>query len=418
MIQSAQLGMWCVAITLLICSAFAIRYYRKSQDIFHPIVFWSAFYACFMGFGYVVQYFVVRSFQKRVHTDWIGFMILVGYLSFLVGFAAIPRRTQTITKVDGQPRILTIIKERILLLFFAAFVAGLLFYYFRGEIIYLGGTEMGRFEAVSGWGYVYQLMMGFSFVIPVLISSHWYFGRQPGNVELLLIAIALLFIGASLNRGPIIWLVFSMLFSYHYLVKRARIRALVWWAAVLVLFGAAVGIMRDLQDWSFPRLGNRILLESRIHVQNLSMHLVVADKMGPVGFQPLLMSLSILAPGPQPDFGTFIKEEIGLKTVPSITLIGEGYFSARLVGIVISFVALGALLSWTYSHFRRVTTLRSLMIYMFLLFAASSAINYGIAERINSTLINLVLAVVIIPKETVRRGDPLIMSGLEVSSHS
>ena len=161
-------------------------------------------------------------------------------------------------------------------------------------------------------------------------------------------------------------------------------------SAVIIIYFRSPGVT----------LLDRITNEIDVHVRNLNFFMCNMDKIDILGLFPFIQNISMLLPGHQPDFGTWLKDHLGLSFLGggiSVTLLGEGMMTGRLIGVMLEFFLVGYILRWSYVRLANTHSLRNLLIYVLIACRASSAINYGISKELIGTLYAMCLIVIIIP---------------------
>ncbi len=376
--------------------------YQK-RDIFSPYIFFPMFYLLWMGGGYLVNFYEHTLFYSAFYSR-IAFLILLSYFCWLIGLH-FPKIKFTPPSVRSAPLVGVLPNgigyERTIQFSALVAVIGLLFsavFYTQSiKTLLSGPIESTRYSITFGRGYISYLANSVTIAVPVYIGTKWYFDKKLTIVDYCLMALPVMLMSISLNRAPILWYIISFIVVYHYIKKHISFKKGMFFAFLLFLLAIGIILIRA-PGTTFIQ---RILIEIRVHVLNLSLYLNNLDKVGNLNFQSFLLNLSMLLPGHQPDFGLWLKERLGLNFLGggiSVTLIGEGMMNARLFGVILESFFLGYLLNIVYGRFKQSFSLRYLFIYFILITRAASAINYGMSKEIISTLYGLVLVMLIIPK--------------------
>ncbi len=396
-------GYWLILPTVIIAVWTALVGYRKGRDIFSPLCFFSGFYLLWMVGGYLINY-SDRSFHLAEHYRTIPFYILIGYLSFLVGYLIPVIESKKTISYKVNYKKYPPIKKNLYVIYFIAFIFSILYYAMTWRILMSGLIHQTRFEAISGMGYIYHVMELFYYFFLVYLATKWFFKSAFTVFDWVLLILALLPLLIHFHRGPIIWIIISLISYRHYISKKVSIKKLMVLAVVLFCLGAFLGNLREGNKNMaiFLRASNEI----KVHVWNLSRHMSKSREIGvPLGIKPVWMAVALLAPGPDLDFSRWLQEKFGYPDIPSITLIGEGYMSYFIWGVILEFFILGFLLRQVYYLFVKKPGLRNLCIYIFLLTQSCSAITFGINKVLVSTIYFIGLSIILIPGDTVLPAD-------------
>jgi oligosaccharide repeat unit polymerase len=375
----------------------------EKREVFSPYIFFPIFYLLWMGGGYLINFYGHTLFSHMFYSQ-IAFLILLAYLSWFIGlhFPKIklsPPSPQAAPLAEGIPQgfgydrtthislLITIIGLLFSALFYSQAISTLL----------SGPIEETRYTMTFGRGYLSYLANSVTIAIPIYIGTKWYFRKSLNIVDYMLIMLPVVLMAISLSRAPILWYIISFIIIYHYIKKPISLKKGILFAILLFVLSIAIILVRAPGTTFLER----ILIEIRVHVLNLSLYLNNLDTVGNLNFQSFILNLSMLLPGHQPDFGLWLKDKLGLNFLGggiSVTLIGEGMMNARLLGVIIEFFVIGYILNIMYGRFRRFYSLRNLFIYFILISRAVSAINYGLSKEIIVILYGLILVVIIIPK--------------------
>ncbi len=382
----------------------------EKREVFSPYIFFPIFYLLWMGGGYLINFYGHTLFSHAVYSQ-IAFLILLAYLSWFIGlhFPKIklsPPSPQAAPLSGAVPKGMWYDRttQISLLITIIGLVFSAVFYSQSISTLLSGPIEETRYTMTFGRGYLSYLANSVTIAIPIYIGAKWYFGKKLNITDYCLIMLPIVLMSISLSRAPILWYIISLIIIYHYIKKRISLRKGIFVAILLFILAIAIISVRAPGTTFIER----ILIEIRVHVLNLSLYLNNLDTVGNLNFQSFILNLSMLLPGHQPDFGLWLKEKLGLNFLGggiSVTLIGEGMMNARILGVVIEFFIIGYILNIMYGRFRRFYSLRNLFIYFILISRAASAINYGLSKELIGTLYGLVLVMIIIPKY-VYYGNP------------
>lgn len=403
---------WLVLLPILTTVAKGI--YRK-KTVFEPDIFFPAYYLFWMGGGYLLSFYR-RNAIGLTHPGFsqLAFLILLAFLFWLIGYHT-PRLKffpapahQPVSNAsasdDGYNRVMCLC-----LMMLIAGLAGTAIFYLGGALkILLGGfIEETRVEMIFGRGYLLFLAKSINTVVPIYIGTKWYFGKKLEIADYWLLAISLLLIALPFNRRPILWFIITLLILFHYLKRNISYKkSLIYF--FLFLFTAVIMFQIRSPDKSFS---NRFINEIIVHVGNIGLYLQNLELIGNQGLTPFIMNLKMLLPGHQIDFGLWLKERLGM-TFPgggiSLTLVGEGMITGRIVGVALEAFLIGYILKLAYLKFSRCFSLRNLFIYIIILYKAAEAINYGLALLMISTLFEIGLVLIIVPSNVfyVRKESP------------
>jgi hypothetical protein len=390
-------GLYLLFSTVVAGGALMVWDYLRKKDVFSPLFFFTSFYLLWMCGGFFLNY-IIGSFFDMKHQKIIPLYIFIGYVSFVFGYCFPVIKKKKIIDLSPKKSAYSDIIKNLSVAYSIAFLSAVLYYSLRWKVLFGGPIQQTRFQAVAGFGYIYHLMAIFSFFILVFLASKWFFEKPITLYDWLLIFIAFIPLTLHLHRGPIIWLVIWIIFARHYLVKRVNLKKMLICAIVLIFLAAFIQSLR----WSGRSLHWRVLNEVRVHVYNLSFHLTKSEEIGvPLGIKPIWMSIALLKPGPDVDFAIWLKEQYDVVSIPSVTLIGEGFMSYKILGIILEFSLIGFLVKQFYYLFRNMPSLRNLYLYMILICQSCSAITYGLHKVLISTVFGMILAFLIIPKNTL-----------------
>ncbi|MBN1799625.1 MAG: hypothetical protein JW822_13700 [Spirochaetales bacterium] len=379
------------------CIIVIIKDYLKKRDIFSPLFLFTFFYLFWMGGGYVINY-LFSTFFASEHKKLIPVFLFIGYAFFYLAYSlpVIIKKKQ----ITLQPNLkkYPVINSHLLIIYCIALFSSVVYYFLRGSSLFSGAIQQTRFEAVSGFGYIYHLMMMFTFFIYAYLGNKWFFKKQTNVFDWLLILIALVLPSAHLHRGPIIWSIIYILVLRHYLIKKISFSQMLLYVILIFYLAAFIQNLR----WQGLPLTERIVGEIKVHIYNLSFHLTKTEQIGvPLGIKPIWMSIAMLKPGPDLDFASWLKDQYGFEAVPSVTLIGEGFLSYKVLGIILEFIFIGFLLKQFYYLYKTTPSLRNLCLYIIIVCQSCSAVMYGLHKVLISTAFGVVLTFLVIPKQTL-----------------
>jgi len=290
-----------------------IKQIAVKADIFSPPVFFSSFFLLFMGVGYTIC-FNQNYFGRHPVYSQIAFLILLAYFCWLIGFS-LPRLkifsppVHSVTppvKIDAAYR-------RTMYLSLAITIVGLsalTIFYLGGafRILISGMAEESRYMMTFGRGYLYYLGNSINISIPIYIGSKLYYKKKLQFFDFGIIVFSLLFISLSLSRSNMLWYLVSFIIIYHYLIKKIPYFRAFYCAGILFIIAVSILYLR------FPGAKIKVLFlnELSVHIKNIGLYLLNSKKLGYLGLFPLKTNLSMLLPGHQPDFGLWLKSELGL----------------------------------------------------------------------------------------------------------
>jgi phosphate/sulfate permease len=396
-------GYWLILPTVIITLWAVFSGYRKSRDLFSPLCFFTGFYLLWMVGGYLINY-SDRSFHMAAHYRTIPIYILIGYVSFLLGYLIPVIEAKKTISYRVNDREYPVIKKHLYIIYFVAFLFSILYYAMTWRILMSGSIHQTRFQAIAGMGYIYHVMELFYYFFLVYLATKWFFKKSFKLFDWVLLILALLPLLIHFHRGPIIWIIISLISYRHYANRKVNFKKLIVSAAILFCLGAFMGNLREgKKNMSiFLRASN----ELKVHVWNLSRHMSNSKEIGvPLGPRPVWMAVALLMPGPDLDFSRWLQEKFDYPDIPSITLIGEGYMSFLVWGVILEFFIIGFLLKQVYYLFSKKPSLRNLCIYIFLLTQSCSAITFGINKVLVSTIYFIGLSIILIPRDTILAVD-------------
>jgi oligosaccharide repeat unit polymerase len=254
------------------------------------------------------------------------------------------------------------ISRPILVLLMALFCAGLatafvLFAVMGGPAVLGTNVEDARIEARRGLGFL--VIATISLVtLPALVFVAEAARRRSGRLPAALgLTVGVVVLGLLGQRYPVVVLILGaawlVLTTHNRLPSRRSIIVL----GILVVAGLVVGgILRAGEAISTDLFTARLTWLGYVNTANIeTLVQLIPDRIGYLFGRGYLIDLAVLVPGPQPNFGEWLKTEAGLDFPGggiTIGLIGESY--ANWGPVVAIAAMLGA--GWSYARVRRVLT--------------------------------------------------------------
>ena len=373
----------------------------RKDEIFSPSVFFSCFYLLWMGLGFAIYFFQGFHANYPIYAR-MAFLLLIAYFAWMIGlhFPRLRFFASTRTTPRSPELIASGYKWGIYcsLIFTILAIASIILFYAGGGLrILMGGlVEETRYAMTFGRGHLYFLGNSLTVTIPMYIGVKLYYRKKIDLFDYGLIVSSLVLISLSLSRSHLLWYLVRLVITFHYLRKQIVYRRAILYAVVVLIIAVAIVYLR------YPTFGFgvRFLNEISVHIKNLGLFMINESKIGRLGLAPIIMNLSMLLPGHQPDFGIWLKELLGLTFIGggiSIPVVGEGMLSAGLAGVIAEMFIIGLILRISYHRFQKRSSLRSLFIYIILLCKCANAIGYGIAVNVISVAYELLLVFIIIP---------------------
>ena len=235
------------------------------------------------------------------------------------------------------------------LMVFLAFLLTGFFFYKTGFSAYLSGdVEFSRVEAKKGYGAVVLLaenlaIMGSSLY---LVSS-----KKIKTSWVILLFISIFVVGFFGSRAPILKIILVSYILYYSLRNRfPSILRLMSVGVFLFIILIAIGSLRKgVGEDFFEIFVARFFWRPFVTAYNLDM--ILESFREPIYGQGLLIELKTLLPGYSPNFGTWVKEELGLEfdggSVTS-SFIGIGHINYGVFGALIYPFFYGFLLNLLY----------------------------------------------------------------------
>lgn len=336
---------WMLATLGLGLAAIAYRVYRG--DLFNPLLvaflYGTVFF--FLGLTYAVNYEEDGIFLLPI-TRW-----LVIY-SFLVVFACLMffrlKRNPAVLGETALPdhRAVDVLAAGILLI--GAVVLTGIWLVGAGFNPFAQGFESSRIEARQGLGVISLVLIALSSVSGLVLATAASIHPALRAMGLL---VASLVLYATGNRAPLLrFLLAAFVLLPMVNGRRVSMAALAAGSAVLLALMAVLGAVRKGINNNFTELSSA-LLDWRPFVNIYNLDLVLRSDLGmhPLMGESILIELRTLAPGYQPNFGTWLKDYLGLQFEGgSVTAsyVGVAYADFGLIGALLAPFAFSFILDW------------------------------------------------------------------------
>jgi oligosaccharide repeat unit polymerase len=253
-------------------------------------------------------------------------------------------------------------------------------------------------------GYVYYLAR--TIAVPSLLAIVYFFlhrRRLSNPARLLWLAIAalgLLALAASGYRNGVVFVLFTAVVAYSYLVRRVRLWYAAVFVAVLLVLVAAYGLFRSQGAiaWDTAAIARRLLHEVAVVPVGLAN---ILDKFpSEIDFfygRGMLLGFLALAPGEQPVLGLLLKDLLGLDYAGggfSPSILGSFYLEFGWPGVVGGMFLYGLLLAFLFQRLRRHPSEYPSLFYSFTLVYSLVAIRTGLLNDIFAVWFLVVLSAV------------------------
>jgi oligosaccharide repeat unit polymerase len=370
-------------------------------DLFAPHVAFPAAYAGLYGVGSL--WFAHGRGPSQVLRLYPFYF--VGLLAYLGGVVAVSFLSRGQSVADGPQR--SWIPRRLALataLLFAVSATLSAWIMFRTGIPILSSdVETSRTLVLPQvGGYVYYLAR--TIAVPALLAIVSLFLRRLSTpARLLWLAIAvlgLLALAASGYRNGVVFVLFTAVVAYSYLVRRVRLWYAAIFVAVLLILVAAYGLFRfqGAITWDATAIARRLLQEMAVVPVGLA-HIL--DKFpSEVDFfhgRGMMLGFLALAPGEQPVLGPLLKEIIGLDYAGggfSPSILGSFYLEFGWPGVAGGMFLYGMLLAFLFQRVRRHPSEYPTLFYSFTLVYSLVAIRTGLLNDIFVVWFLIVLSAV------------------------
>lgn len=324
-------------ILLIACACISILITKKTSNLtnlFNPFIyfFWIYFIFCFVALFYrdIYDYSLIIS-AKTVTLILLG-LILFPAGGFLANHRARAGLTQTSLEslVSNSPRGLKTNSSIIALSIATPIIIATIFISYTGKLLWL--TESFDDERViirQGIGWISILGITSAYVASIYSSIHFYKQRSPLKIIITTTALALCALSYG-NRAPgFEILVIGGIFFWVLVFKKIRPIHIISGFAALITLMMALGLIRQGLDTSLENIYKQILWRPFTNIQNLEWVVSFFPQHHDFLYgQSILIDLSVILPGYQPNFGTYLKELMGKDfTGGSITvsLLGQVY---------------------------------------------------------------------------------------------
>jgi len=346
-------------ITTITC-VLSILFLKKISNpinLFNPFVyfFWSFYIFSFFAILYRNKYAYALSISSETIffiNSGLYFYLIGGYISFITS----PNKKIDKINTEYQIQILQSTQTSKLILFIFLTIPILFAIYFlslTNEFLWLSDSfDDYRISLREGSGWI--AIFGTSSAYFAAIYSCIYFSIRK-NILLNTIAIIILSISAIVygNRAPAleILVIGGIFLCYHFFGKIRPYHAIIGFFSIMTIL-MTLGIIRQGLNFDLESLLKQILWRPFTNIQNIewitnyfpSTHDFFYGK-------SLLVDLSVLLPGYQPNFGTYIKELMGLYfSGGSLTLsfLGQAYIDFGYIFALILIFSFGFLLHRIY----------------------------------------------------------------------
>lgn len=326
-----------IDLILAACAAFSLYLARKTSELknlINPFVYfyWIYFVFCFAAIFYrdLYDYSLIISTKTIV-------LIATGLILFPAGGYLANHRAkkskayitieELIEKSAPEKNINKVIVYTSILL---AIVVAIGFIIKSGKIFWLSESfDDERIIARQGIGWI--SVLGISSAYVSCIYSSIYFFKNKSTIKLVFSTIILAICAISYgNRAPgfEIMLIGGIFFWILKFKKMKTLHALLGFISLLTMI-MALGIIRQGIELDFDSLYKQILWRPFANIQNLEwMVSFFPDKHDYLYGLSSIIDISVILPGYQPNFGTYMKELMGKEfTGGSITVsfIGQIY---------------------------------------------------------------------------------------------
>ncbi len=334
---------------------------RDPLDLLDPISYFllTHFVFFFVGIAYASRYDEVVPIQTSV-----CLMIYLGLLGFVSGVVI----GDLLTGADAaRPRAYSLARldSSYVLAAWLVFVLGISFlglYGWRaGFVDWLGagGFDDYRVQVRKGQGWIAILSIAFVTVGALLLSTYYLFRRDRAVLAWAIAtvgAVGLLLLG---NRAPAVELLVMQLVFWCVSRWGKLPLALAGSAAAAMLLAVALlGVVRQDAGVSQEMILVKLLWRPFVNIQNFQ---TVVDAY-PSGIDyeyggTLVKDLRVLLPGYQPNYGTWLKEELGMRFTGggiTVTYLGEAFANLGFYGILLLPVIVGTFMAMLSSVLRKV----------------------------------------------------------------
>ena len=350
---------------LVICCLTAFFLINKSCDIFNffnPSVYFFWIYLLFCTFGFF--YRDLYDYAIDISNKTVG-IIGAGLITYSLGvFLASNKRSKKTLKTGLRSLIDSGVQEHNFGLAFALafcvipFLFALLFTVQAGEILWLQENfDDQRIEVRKGAGWIAILGIASAYIATIFLGIYAY---RSNKFAIPFAALSIVLIsGISFgNRAPAVDIVI-IFFTFFWIKKFNRISALHFGGAfiVLMIFMVSLGILRQGLEFDAEMITKQLLWRPFVNVQNIEWAVdLIPSTVDYFYGQSTIIELMVLAPGYQPNFGTYMKELMGLEfSGGSITFgaIGMLYADFGATLAVFGMLGIGYILQQVYFRYSR-----------------------------------------------------------------
>lgn len=346
-------------ITIITCF-FSILFLKKISNpinLFNPFVyfFWYFYIFSFIATLYRNKYTYALTISSRTI-----FFVNFGLLFFLIGgyISYIISHDKKIDKINTeyQIQILQSIQTSKVIFFIFLTIPILFATYFlslTNEFLWLSDSfDDYRISLRQGSGWV--AIFGTSSAYFAAIYSCIYFSKRK-NIILNTVAIIILSISAIVygNRAPAleILVIGGIFLCYQFFGKIRLYHAIIGFFSIMTIL-VILGVIRQGLNLDLESLLKQILWRPFTNIQNIEWITTYFPSTHDFFYgKSLLVDLSVLLPGYQPNFGTYIKELMGLYfSGGSLTLsfLGQAYIDFGYIFALVLIFSFGFLLHRVY----------------------------------------------------------------------
>lgn len=363
-----------IYMVVLILLAVLVHRRFNLYNFFNPFVMFFIFHAVFLYIGW---FFYLLFYQNLIVVNPLTMVYVCTSLTISV-VAAITvdtlyslqgGRTNKFPSCVQVSRTENRFSELVGLFVFLVGVCFLLLFYLKAGSIPLlhENSETFRIEARKGMGYVTLLGIGFvTFGAMVLATV-----SRDRVASFMFIGMGVALVLGLGNRAPAFKIILAAaVLRLFWMGKKIPVRKLLLLGGVLYFLLVLIGALRTETAEGVPLfqvIGARFFWRPIVNFTNISLILDHFSFDNIIWGKGFIQDISVLLPGYQPNFGTWLKDELGLTFAGGSvtpTYIGEAYVNFGLIGVVAAPFIYGAFLQILYiaTAGKGVTPVRSVVL--------------------------------------------------------
>lgn len=335
-----------------VTSLILLRRVSSPTNMFNPFVyfFWMYFIFCFVAVFYRGLY----DYAIEISDDTILFLSLGMVFLSLGGVLASFARQRALTHKTLEELIyqaVNSVSTRSFLVYFVVFIPILISIVFTwrvGKFLWLSESfDDERVVVRQGIGWISIIGIASAYVAVIYSSIHFYRKRAYFRLSLVTLLLSICAISYG-NRAPgFEVVVIGGLFLWVGLFGKFKFShfAMAFFSALALVM--VLGVVRQGLDFNFESVYRQMLWRPFVNIQNLEWVVSFIPSQHDYFYgESMLIDLSVLLPGYQPNFGTYMKELMGKEfTGGSITVsfLGQlyadfGFLFSLLVIFIFGFV--------------------------------------------------------------------------------